>query len=63
MSKEPYDKDLDEYRCGNIFISADPTFTNISVISIGFVQKSSLMWTVREGSTERSIGMKVSGHV
>ena len=42
MSKEPYDKDLDEYRCGNIFISADPTFTNISVISIGFFQKLSI---------------------
>ena len=40
MSKEPYDKDLDEYRCGNILICADVAFQDISVISIGkFVNK------------------------
>jgi len=37
MSKEPYDKDLDEYRCGNILICADSAFQDISVISIGIV--------------------------
>ena len=41
MSKEPYDKDLDEYRCGNILICADAAFQDISVISIGkFVNKN-----------------------
>ena len=35
MSKEPYDKDLDEYRCANILICADQTFQDIAVISIG----------------------------
>ena len=41
MSKEPYDKDLDEYRCGNILICADVAFQDISVIPIGkFVNKS-----------------------
>ena len=40
MSKEPYDKDLDEYRCGNILLRANSTFTDISVISIGTLNKS-----------------------
>ena len=46
MSKEPYDKDLDEYRCGNILICADSAFQDISVISIGNV-KQLCTWKIK----------------
>ena len=39
-SKEPYDEVLDENRCGNILIRADDKFNDITVTTIGELNRS-----------------------